>query len=261
MLLVVEMVPVLLALGALALDIEAPRPGSVHVAGVHELRARRSLHDLGATISWRSELQGELGTGHTVRALLIPGLHRIRAQAGAGARNATVTCLIRPPQQSLAAYAASLAALEVEAAPASAAAGTPGLNRSAFLWFVRHLPRQLLAQVNITADVLTNPTDVNAVSGAGRLTAGVAARGALTLLRWPSPGHPDHVEYLATNHQPKAWTASHVDAHMKHMRACGCDPLPFACPTLSKLQRSELCHQILCEFSPQIVPAKAMRST
>src|SRR5439155_15664542 len=39
-------------------------------------------------------------------------------------------------------------------------------------------------------------TNVNAALGDGHLTAGVAATGELTVLRWPGPGSPDHVRYV-----------------------------------------------------------------
>ncbi|HBP17726.1 MAG TPA: hypothetical protein DEA08_08030 [Planctomycetes bacterium] len=47
-----------------------------------------------------------------------------------------------------------------------------------------------------------HPTDQNAVSGAGGLTAGVSRAGTLTLLRWPGPAWRDHVHYRAVPEQP-----------------------------------------------------------
>jgi hypothetical protein len=43
-------------------------------------------------------------------------------------------------------------------------------------------------------------TNVNAVTGHGRLSAGVSADGDLTVLTWPSPSFTDQLAYLSSNH-------------------------------------------------------------
>ncbi len=46
---------------------------------------------------------------------------------------------------------------------------------------------------------LLGASNVNAVAGHGRLTAGISADGDLTVLAWPGPGWYDHLAYVSSN--------------------------------------------------------------
>ena len=65
-------------------------------------------------------------------------------------------------------------------------------------WYTQKIPTDLTSLANIQKSILTNPTNINAISGIGRLTAAFSGNGVLTALKWPSPGHPDQLDYLAT---------------------------------------------------------------
>lgn len=153
---------------------------------------------LEATLTWTSSLQGAIGTGPLVLTALEPGVHRIALTGtwGTYTHQASRTLLVRPPAQNPAAYLGALAA-----------ANLPGSKAASKLirWTQSKLPNFLLGNPpkfppGIQEWLLAHPTNVHGAVGNGRLTAGVSSRGVLTVLRWPSPSHPDHLDYIASDY-------------------------------------------------------------
>ena len=71
-------------------------------------------------------------------------------------------------------------------------------------------PTAALAQLDL-AEHERGPTHVSAQSGNGGLTVGVAPRGEVTVLGWPSPSFSDQLDY-ATAARPDARTLPHLGA-------------------------------------------------
>ena len=59
-----------------------------------------------------------------------------------------------------------------------------------------------LLRADLESEYLMGATNVNALVGNGRLTAGVSLWGELTVLHWPSPSYYDHIQYTTANGFP-----------------------------------------------------------
>jgi hypothetical protein len=105
-------------------------------------------------------------------------------------------------------WTAGLADAVVQARVAQARRVTPwnvclGLAIAHALVLVNLLVPPGIALIPTVPDLIeAYPTDQNAVSGAGGLTAGVSRAGTLTLLRWPGPAGRDHLDWRAAPGRP-----------------------------------------------------------
>lgn len=148
-----------------------------------------------APIHWSAPATGPLGTQRDaagLRMVLPPGAHDLEARWCPGPGEACLTrrtrMWARPPASHALPTLSELARLLVESA------------RGEVPWSTA---ARVLAPLRMLTGIAGGPqslvTNQNAAVGNGRTTVGLSARGDVSLLRWPSPGLPDHVDYLAYN--------------------------------------------------------------
>ena len=181
-----------------ALIVVAPRNGVLAPCTETRLEAATNntdYHKYKLSLSppcWFSSLQGSIGCGWTLDAVLTVGLHTLTASSFANTSEAaSVEVLVRPPHESVQSWSETLAlCFATEKLPP---------KRNGMQWQLEKIPQNVNGIFNVTTDILHNPTNVNAVSGNGGLTAAFSQTGVLTALRWPTPSSSDHVDYLTTN--------------------------------------------------------------
>lgn len=178
-----------------ALSIASPADGAVGLA-TEAAHLRAAVPGCpGAPIHWSAPATGHLGTQRDaagLRLVLPPGMHDLEARwcpgAGAPCLRRTTRMWARPPPSHALPTLSELGRLLAEGA------------RGLVPWSTA---ARVLAPLRMLGGIAGGPqaliTNQNAAVGNGRTTVGFSATGDVSLLRWPSPGLPDHVDYLAYN--------------------------------------------------------------